>query len=456
MSFRIAFLPLVRATFDVPLAVESIRLARAQLQAGGFDLLEAEQPITDLSSAQQAARQLASNPVDLLVIFQATFADSTLVVTLTEASDAPIFLWAIPEPWSGERLRLNALCGINLAAHALTLRQRKYHYSYCPPDDPAVIQKMQTLAAAGALRRRLQSAQLGVIGDHPAGLDSCHLDEAGLRSVFGVHITRIELAEVFARARNIADTVIDETRAKLDFRLDNLASLEQKPLRSSLSVYNALRQIASERKLDGLAVRCWPEFFTELGCAACGAMSLLSDGFEGSTPLPCSCEADINGTLTQLMLQWLAKAPAFGTDMVGVDVERNRVALWHCGLAPLAMADPNTQPHGGIHSNRRLPLVLDFPLKPGGVTLARISQATGSLRLVVGRGEMLAEPKPFSGTAGILKLDCPASEFLDLLMHEGLEHHISLTYGDVSLALRAFADLIGLPILTIGKEEQLM
>jgi L-fucose isomerase-like protein len=100
--------------------------------------------------------------------------------------------------------------------------------------------------------------------------------------------------------------------------------------------------------------------------------------------------------------------------------------------------------------------VLDFPLKPGGVTLARISQATGSLRLVLGRGEMLAEPKPFSGTAGTLKLDCPASEFLDLLMHEGLEHHISLTYGDVSLALRAFADLIGLPILTIGKEEQLM
>lgn len=456
MPLRVAFLPLVRTTFDVPLAAESTRLAREHLQAAGFELFEPAQLITDVQAAQLAARQITESPVDLLVIFQATFADSTLVLELVEASDAPIFLWAIPEPWTGERLRLNSLCGINLAAHALTLQQRKYQYAYCPPQDPAVLPKIHSLAAAGSLRRRLQAARLGVIGDHPAGLDSCHLDEASLNRVFGVHITRIELEDVFARAREIPGIALEDTRARLDTRLDNLSSLEQTPLQGSISVYNALKQIAAEKSLDGLAVRCWPEFFTELGCAACGAMSLLSDGFGESTPLPCSCEADINGTLTQLILQWLSDKPAFGTDMVGVDTNKNQIALWHCGLAPLSMADPTCQPHGGIHSNRRLPLVMDFPLKPGQVTLARISQATGSFRLVMGKGEMLAEPKPFNGTAGILKLDCTASEFLDLLMHEGLEHHISLTYGDVFLALRAFADLIGLPVLPLGKEEVCM
>ena len=194
-----------------------------------------------------------------------------------------------------------------------------------------------------------------------------------------------------------------------------------------------MKEIAYEQNLDGLAVRCWPEFFTEMGCAACGAMSMLSDGFGQATPVPCSCEADINGTLTQLLLQWLSGSPAFGTDMVGVDQDKDRVALWHCGLAPLSMADPNRQPHGGIHSNRRLPLVMDFPLKPGTVTVARISQATGSLRLVLGKGEMLAEPKPFSGTAGTLKLACSAQAFLNLLMREGLEHHISIDLWRLSL-----------------------
>jgi L-fucose isomerase-like protein len=136
-----------------------------------------------------------------------------------------------------------------------------------------------------------------------------------------------------------------------------------------------------------------------------------------------------------------------------MDADKDRVALWHCGLAPLSMADPDTQPKGGIHSNRRVPLVMDFPLRPGTITIARLSQATGSLRLVLSKGEILAESKPFSGTAGVVKLACHAQEFLDLMMREGLEHHISLTYGDYYAALRSFAEIIKLPVLTIGEEE---
>jgi L-fucose isomerase-like protein len=234
--------------------------------------------------------------------------------------------------------------------------------------------------------------------------------------------------------------------------MENLASLDQVPLNGTLGVYNALKEIAIEQKLDGLAVRCWPEFFTELGCAACGAMSLISDGFGLDTPLPCSCEADINGTLTQVILQILADAPAFGTDIVGVDQDQDRIALWHCGLAPFSMADPAFPLRGGLHSNRKVPLVMDFPLKAGTVTLVRLSQATGELRLVLGRGEMLAVPKPFSGTSGTLKLEIPAKVFLDLLIHEGLEHHVSLAYGNYTDSLAVFAQLIGLPILRMGKE----
>lgn len=451
-ALRIAFIPLVRTTFDVALANDMISMAREALISTGLELISPVEPVSDQSTAQTAATKLAASCVDLIVIFQATFADSTMVTALTKNVNVPIFLWAVPEPWTGERLRLNSLCGINLAGHALTLRNRKYHYAYGLPQDPAVLKKINSLAVAGSLLRRLKSARLGVVGEHPDGMDSCHLDETALGEIFGIQIDKIELADVFARARKIPITSINQTRSQLDSRLDNLDTLEQIPLHGTLSVYNALREIAAEHNLDGLAVRCWPEFFTELGCAACGAMSMLSDGFGLPTPLPCSCEADINGTLTQLLLQWVSDAPAFGTDMVGVDPEKDRIALWHCGLAPFSMADPTFQPHGGIHSNRRVPLVMDFPLKPGPVTVARISQSTGSLRLILGKGAMLAEPKPFSGTAGTLKLDCSAQEFLDLLMSEGLEHHISLTYGDYLGELYAFASLVGLPVLPIGEK----
>lgn len=446
-QLTLAFIPLARQTFDMELARQITQTARNRLERAGFQLIGPDDLITDLVTAQKFSEEIRHQPHDLLLVFQATFADSTMVTALVEGSSAPCFLWAIPEKPTGGRLRLNSLCGINLAGHALTLRQKKYDYAYSEADDPQVLQKIQAIASAGYVKRKLHSARLGVVGEHPDGMDSCHLDAERLHKTFGLEIVHLSLEQVFSRARDIPLENISQVRSQLNLKLNNLAELEQKPLSGSLSVYAALKQIAEEEKLDGLAVRCWPEFFTELGCAACGAMSMLSDGFGGNTPIPCSCEADINGTVTQLVLQWLASAPAFGTDLVGMDLEKDYSIIWHCGLAPLSMANPEYQVRGAIHSNRKLPLLMEFPLRSGSVTIARLNQSTGELRWVIGQGEILpAQEPPFSGTSGFLRFSSPASKVLEALMNEGMEHHISLTYGNYYPALLALAKLLNMPV----------
>jgi L-fucose isomerase-like protein len=157
----------------------------------------------------------------------------------------------------------------------------------------------------------------------------------------------------------------------------------------------------------------------------------------------------VNGTISQLILQWLSGEPAFGTDVVSFDVQGNSAVVWHCGLAPLSMADTAVRPRATIHSNRNLPLLMEFPLKPGRVTVARLSEATGDFRLVVAGAEMLQSPMSFSGTSGVLRFDRPAAEVLDLMLGEGLEHHISLTYGDHLPALLALARMLDLPLLQL-------
>ncbi len=176
---------------------------------------------------------------------------------------------------------------------------------------------------------------------------------------------------------------------------------------------------------------------------------MLSDGMGEHAPIPCSCEADANGTVTQMMLHWLAGEPSFGTDIVAMDFEEDVIALWHCGLAPLSMANPKYQPQGTIHSNRKVPLVMEFPLKPGVVTVARLNRHEGELRLVLGRGEMLDAPAPYSGTSGLLRLETPTRKFFDVLMQQGLEHHVSLVYGDFLAELQAFARISKLPVLQL-------
>jgi L-fucose isomerase-like protein len=92
---------------------------------------------------------------------------------------------------------------------------------------------------------------------------------------------------------------------------------------------------------------------------------------------------------------------------------------------------------------------MEFPLKPGRVTVARLSEATGSFRLVVGAGEMVPAPPSFSGTSGVLQFDRPAADVLDTILGEGLEHHLSITYGDYGPALLALAEMLEIPVLRL-------
>lgn len=444
-SLRIGFVALARPTFDTALAAEVTAQVRAGLLATGQVTLEGpEGLVMDLQAAQAAAESLRGAPIDLLLVWQASFADATMVVALAHAVPAPLLLWAPPEERTGGRLRLNAFCGINLAAHGLHREGIGYDYLYAAPDDPAAIEKVLLLARAGRAARLLRSARIGRFGLNPDGFAPCTFDGDALAALIGVRIVQRELADVFDGARTAPAADVDHTLSELEQRVAGLAGLDQPSLRKTLGAYLTLADLAREDAYDGLAVRCWPEFFTELGCAACGAMSMLSDRM-----VPCSCEADVNGTVTQLMLQWLSGEPAFGTDMVGFDVDRDEAVLWHCGLAPLSMADPEFQPRGTIHSNRKLPLLMEFPLKPGRVTIARLTQASDAYRLVVGGGEMLRAPISFSGTSGVLRFDRPSQEVLDTIMAEGLDHHISLTYGDHMDALLALARMLGLPVLRL-------
>jgi L-fucose isomerase-like protein len=290
----------------------------------------------------------------------------------------------------------------------------------------------------------LQKARIGVVGEHPDGMDTCHLDAQQLKEKIGVSVKQYSLQSLFERMGNVEPVAVESSLSGLGNQLSNISEVDQEPLDGTIRAYHVLRETGQEDGISGFAVRCWPEFFEQQGCAACGAMSLLNDLL-----IPSACEADVNGALTQLILQWMSGKPAFGADVVSVDIDEDLVVIWHCGNAPLSMADPGVQAEAGIHSNRNVPLVMEFPLKPGRVTAARLSRATGSLRLVVGGGEILQAPKSFSGTSGVIRFDNPAEMIKDTILGEWLEHHIAITYGDHVPAMQALADLLNLPVLQL-------
>ena len=282
------------------------------------------------------------------------------------------------------------------------------------------------------------------IGAHPTGFDTCAYDEAEILALAGVQVDAFELDELFDRARAADDAETAEVGAMARASLDGLDDVNQEELDRSLRLKVALDGLRAEGRYDAFAIRCWPETFTEYGGAVCGPVSMM-----GEARVPCACEADVYGALTQLVLQEAAGAPVFLADLVDMDLADNTGVVWHCGQAPVDMRDPEADATATIHTNRKMPLLYQFPLKPGPVTFCRISQAQGQPKMILSFGEMLRRPMAFTGTSGTVRFERDAGAVLNDVIASGLEHHMALAYGDHRQTLRAVAAAMKLPLLEI-------
>ena len=298
--------------------------------------------------------------------------------------------------------------------------------------------------AAAAVAASMADIKIGVIGDRPVGFDPCGYDPETLENVTGVVVERKELEDLFGAAAETPVEIVSATRSRAVDSLGELDDLDQAALDKSLSLYGGLKALITDGGWSGVATRCWPECFTDYGGAACSPQSMLID--DG---IPGTCEADVYGNVTALLLQHVAGEPSFVADLVEMDTDGDTGVLWHCGLAPMHMAPDDGTPTGTIHSNRKLPLLNEFALRPGRVTLCRLSQAGGVSSMIIGGGTMLDAPLAFSGTAGVVEFDHPAPEVTATIAREGLEHHFGIVYGDYREELEALAAAWAIPVIDL-------
>ena len=96
-----------------------------------------------------------------------------------------------------------------------------------------------------------------------------------------------------------------------------------------------------------------------------------------------------------------------------------------------------------------MPLLFEFPLKEGAVTIMRISQAFGKHKLIIAKGNILKRNLPFTGTSGVIEFDREAMLVLEDIISTGLEHHVAIAYGNYEKLLSEVASELDLPVLYI-------
>ena len=217
---RIVVVPIGRPTFDLELGAQQVAAATAVLAGLGAGP-SGEQPILtdvdELDAWLDVALASSDRDPDVVVVLQATFSDSSLVGRVADRLGSPLVVWSFPEARTGERLRLNSLCGANLAAYLLRRRTHRVEFVHVDPSADAaadivnraidrVTQAAPTAPGHGvapsrtadsqagrSIADRLVSRRIGVVGDPPNGFEPCVGDVDEMRDVTGIEVDRIPL-----------------------------------------------------------------------------------------------------------------------------------------------------------------------------------------------------------------------------------------------------------------------
>jgi len=438
-SLHAVFLALGRASFDVEAARRYFEQSKIMLESVTERLTA---PNDLLMSPEETAeflkRSLADESPDVLVVQTTTFVDARFIKEIMEISDLPVIMWGVREPnVNGTRLSLNSMTGLNNLCNYLAAKKRKFQFVFGNPNEQALIDDLKKHLKVLKVVKQLKQLKIGVLGRYPDGFFFSDADP-GMLSSIGPQIVELDLEEAFRRAGEVSDREIAEVIREVGTKVKQLDRIPQEGVRKFAAFQTALTKELKRQGIGIVGIRCWPEFFSDFGAAACSTVSWLTDA-----GVMASCESDIHGAITMyIQHQFTQSAPYLG-DMVHIDENKNSAVFWHCGAGAISLARKDTGVSAGVQPNRKLGFTLEFGLKAGQVSVHRLGpdpHKQGKYRMLMLEGEALDEPQKFWGTTVEVGFGQPIVPLFKKLIKQGFEPHYSIVYGRIQEEMKILCE----------------
>ena len=449
-KLRVGYGCLARLTFDGEYAKQVMQRSIAALSTLDIELIHTDGLTVEETDAEALAELFRRENVDVAVIQYGTFSLGSLMPMFADRLTVPLVLWGVPEPsLDGGKLRLNSLCGVNMNAHALMRMGRKYEAIFCLPEEaPAALEK---LFRAFDCLAKLRRVRVGLVGYRVPGFYSSNCDELEMRRCVGVELHHITLAEVYDEATK-TDPAERKKLVEAGCASACRVDVDEAEFDKAAALYLALKHLSAKYRLDSLAVKCWPEFPTSYGVAACWALSRLND--DG---VMTSCEGDVYGVVTMLMEHFLTGKTPFFADFVAIDEKENVGIGWHCGAAPTCLASEKTGvavcKHPNVGGGGKTGVTVTFPVRGGEpATMARLGIGPDGFRLFFAGGETYDTGPILQGNPAGIRFNVPVRRVLQTILDEGVEHHFAMIAADIRDEMRTIAKWLEIPTIDVDNQ----
>jgi L-fucose isomerase-like protein len=382
----------------------------------------------DVPTSRQVVRQAE---VDLYVLLLLSWVEAPIVIaTMREVFGKPLLLWAhmtFPEG-EGEAL-LGGTPAVGVIRQSLEEFGVPFKLAYGQPEEVENLRASCPFARAAQAVRLFEQARIGLFGYASMGMYTGTFDHVKLRNLLGPEVFHFDQYTLIRRAEAKSMAEAEKSVADPADGWELTAGLESKQLAPSWRLYEALKELAAEHRLDALTVKCQYEMSREWGLAPCLALSILGD------EITSSCEGDLYLVVSQYLLHCLTGGiTAYG------DIHRARgcdLVFGACGFAPMSLAadKPAIRKHTALYEG----VYNASPYKEGTVTLARLANKGEGFKLHATVGTVIEPPKlhevgcpPYSWIQ--VRIDQPTHHFMQNLSSQ----HYAIVYGDCREELREF------------------
>jgi L-arabinose isomerase len=438
----------------------------AQLERMGAEVVSVGL-VDTAQAARQAGQTLAEARPDLLLVYTATYATSSQVLSTVQAVGAPVVILNhqptrtldYEAMTTGEWLANCSACCVPEIAGAFTRARVPYRTvtGTLLDDDPAWAVLQEWLDAASAVRS-LRSARVGFIGHTYPGMLDMYSDFTQVQAQTGVHVEVLEIDDLVARVES-ADAAAIERKGDEIRRTFELADAGTDPIAAEITpeifdwsarVAVGLDRLVEDFELDGLTY-----YYRGVGGNIAERVSaglIVGNSLLTARGVPAAGEGDLKTNLAMLLLDRLGCGGSY-TEFYALDFDDQFILMGHDGPGHLAIADgrPVARALELYHGKSGAGLSIEMKVRLGPVTILGLTQtADGRLKLIAAQGESIAGPTfKIGNTNSRIRFHSGPTAFFDTWCAEGPTHHVALGVGHQLARLRKAADLLGLELAIV-------
>jgi L-fucose isomerase-like protein len=438
---RIGFVTCVHPTFSLPSVFEFQDAAISGLRRAGCDVF-ASTPAKDPDNRSRIIQELKSGEIDLLLFFFCTWADEAMMLAIAqELKSIPLFLWALPYLDPAVPMP-SPITGLTTTGCNLRRAERPFLYQIGNVTSDR-LRAIARTARIASIVKKLQTAKFGIFGQNCPGAIDTECDDALLKQCLGITIMHGAVDDLI-RAMDTAskDEALDlakkitERIGRSEIALDQLAN--------QCRLLLVMKAMVQTHRLDGFAVRCWPELRDQHQNTICLAMAEMAESGVVS-----ACQADVTALITSFILTSLTGRPSCTLEITAYLEEQNALQLAHCGSAAASLASDSHRAVIRPHMRTGAGAVIEFPFQPRAVTIAKLLRPSESrLKMFVTRGEIMPAGDPMRGNVATVRVEPSPQKVIESILHYKVEHNLVLVYGDWMEDLMQLAQFTGIEILS--------